>query len=92
MLVQPVRYASNRNQLQQFFADVRERSAGCGPAKGEASYLIDRCRDYEVDYASLATTTETRRLKREGLWRERLTEYEATSLLGTPYLRDRVVA
>ena len=50
--------------------------------KGEASFLIDRCCDYEAVYPTPATSKQTYCLKRHGVYRDGITKREASQLIG----------
>lgn len=50
--------------------------------KGEASHLIDRCRDYEAAYPTLATSAQAYCLKCYGVYRDGITKREASRLIG----------
>jgi superfamily II DNA or RNA helicase len=53
-----------------------------GITKGEASYLIDRCMDFEAQFPSPATSKQRYCLRRAGLWRDGLSKKEASRLIG----------
>jgi len=59
--------------------------------KGEASWLIDRCMEFDAAYPSPATSKQEWFLKREGAWPGSLTKREASKLIGEIKARERAV-
>lgn len=49
--------------------------------RGEASYLIDRCRESEAAFPAPATAKQSSCLRRAGLWRDGMTKREASGLI-----------
>lgn len=49
--------------------------------RGEASYLIDRCREYDAAFPPPATAAQRRALERAGLWAEGLSRRQASQLI-----------
>ncbi len=59
-------------------------------SKGEASYLIDRCRENEARYPLPATPKQAFVLRRWGLWRPGMSKREASTLLARAKSGQRV--
>lgn len=50
--------------------------------KGEACYLIDRCKEFEATFPRPATEAQQRYLERAGLWQEGMGRRQASVLIG----------
>lgn len=49
--------------------------------KGEASHLIDRCREYEASFPSPATPRQERFLRENNLWQDGMSKKQASQLI-----------
>lgn len=54
---------------------------GAGLTKGEASYLIDRCLEYESAFPTPATPRQQSYLQQHGLWQDGMSRRQASTLI-----------